>query len=180
VSPDLNALAGAAADGDGGSRRTCVEEPLRLTRVVIDPAVIVGGLLRRRRSAALEVVELAITRTRVVGVISPPLLEQIFRLLSLPVIRRLAQPPMDDDLIDRIVSHLARRFEITPGVLEIEFPEGGPETPLVVAALEAGVDAIVSDDEGLATITVAGFRPLRVWGPGAFLRHGLGSPPLPR
>jgi hypothetical protein len=147
---------------------------------VIDTGVIAGGILRRRRTAALEVMEMALERSRLVGVISPALLEELFRLFSFPVVRRLARPPIDDELVDRLIRQVGERFDLTPGVLQIgDTLEGAVDSPPVLAALEAGVDLIISDDEALATSVVTGGRGIRVCGPSAFLRYGFGPPLAP-
>jgi hypothetical protein len=148
---------------------------------VIDSGVIVAGVLRRRRSAALEVVEMALARSRLVGVTTPVLLDEVFKLLSFPSVRRMAKPPLDDDLIDRVLSQIEQRFDMTPGILEIgDTSEGAIDSPPVLAALEAGVDLIISDDEGLAAVSVVGFQAVRVCAPGAFLRSGFWPPLAPR
>jgi hypothetical protein len=177
AAPHAHGLAGSAADMDGWGRGGEAARPGRVLRAVIDSSVIVGGLLRRRRTAALEVVEMALQRSRLVGVTSPALLEEVFRLLSFPWVRRLAKPPLDDDLIDRVVGQIGERFDLTPGLLEVgDTLEGAVQSPPLLAALEAGVDLIISDDEELATATVTGRRAVRVCAPSAFLRYGFGPP----
>src|SRR4051794_29003030 len=66
----------------------------RIPRVVIDPDVLVRGLLRPRPSAALTVVELALEGVRLTGIVSPVLLEEVLALLSRPEMRRLTRPPL--------------------------------------------------------------------------------------
>jgi hypothetical protein len=145
---------------------------------VIDPGVLVRGLLRPRPSAALTVVELALEGVRLTGIVSPVLLEEVLALLSRPEMRRLTRPPLEDALIDRFVRHIASRFELTPGALRgVEgLPPAGVDNPAVAAALEGRADAIISDDpalEDLASIEVPGFQRVDVCEPGAFLRRGL-------
>lgn len=148
-------------------------------RVVLDTQLVVRGLVRRRRSAAVELFELALAGARVTAVTSPLLLSEVERVLKQPAIRGLARPPLDDDLIERAMRFIGERFTVVPGTFQDvhKVPEDAKDNPLVEAALEGDAEAIVSDDEDLLSlkvVKVSGFRPVQVYAPGPFLKHVLG------
>ena len=84
-------------------------------RVVLDTQVIVRGLVRRRTSAATELFDLALKGVRITAVTSPILIDEIERVLKLPQIRSLASPPLEDDLIERVMRFIGERFVVVPG-----------------------------------------------------------------
>ena len=84
-------------------------------RVVLDTQIIVRGLVRRRTSAAVELFDLALEHRRIIGVISPMLLDECARVLKMSEIRTMASPPLDDDLIERAVRYIGERFTVVPG-----------------------------------------------------------------
>jgi predicted nucleic acid-binding protein len=144
---------------------------------VIDSGLLVRALLRPTPSAALTVVQLALEGTRVIGMISPALLQEVFTLLCRTDLRRLTHPPLDDDLIDRFVRYVAQRFHLVPGVLGhvSGVPGLAAENPAVVGAVEGRAEAIITDDPSLlrlGSITVSDAR-VQIWEAGAFVRRGL-------
>ena len=149
-------------------------------RVVLDTQIIVRGLVRRRTSAAVELFDLALESRRIVGVISPMLLDECARVLKMSEIRTMAtNPPLDDDLIERAVRYIGERFTVVPGDFQDvdRVPTDAKDNPLVEAALEGSAQAIVSDDDHLLSLKVVkvdGFRPVQVYAPGPFLKYVLG------
>ena len=148
------------------------DAPRVLLRVVLDTQIIVRGLVRRRTSAAVELFDLALESRRIVGVISPMLLDDCARVLKMSEIRTMANPPLDDDLI-------GERFTVVPGDFQDvdRVPKDAKDNPLVEAALEGSAQAIVSDDDHLLSLKVVkvdGFRPVQVYAPGPFLKYVLG------
>jgi putative PIN family toxin of toxin-antitoxin system len=148
-------------------------------KVVLDTQIVIRGLVRRRKSAAVELFDLALERLRVIGVTSPLLLEESERVLKLPHIRTMASPPLDDDLIERAVRYIGERFDLVPGAFNDvdKVPDDAKDNPLIEAALEGEAEAIVSDDDDLLSLKVVkvrGFRPVQIYAPGPFLKYALG------
>ncbi len=144
-------------------------------RAVLDTQILVRGILRRRTSSAVAVFDLGCERSGLVVVTSPTLLRELERILKLDEIRRLANPPLDDDVIRRAVTYLAERFDVVSGTFRDvdRVPADVRDNPLVEAALEGEADAIVSDDDDLLSlkvVKVSGFRPVQILAPGPYLK----------
>jgi len=145
---------------------------------VLDTQLIVRGLVRRRRSAAVELFDLGLEGVRLVAVTSPVLLEEVERVLKQPNIRAIATPPLDDDLIERAVRYIGERFLVVAGSFRDvdKVPKDSKDNPLIEAALEGDVEAIVSDDDDLLSakvVRVRGYRPVQIYAPGPFLKYVL-------
>lgn len=145
-------------------------------RAVLDTQIVVRGILRLRPSAAVAVFDEALAGERLVGVTSSLLLDEVARVLRRGEIRKLARPPLDNALVDRVVSYLARRFEVAPGAFRAldKVPDDAKDHPLVEAALEVEAEAIVSEDQDLLSlkvVIVAGFRPVQVYAPSMYLKR---------
>lgn len=115
-------------------------------KAVLDTQLVIRGLIRRRRSAAVELFDLALEGIRVVGVTSPLLLDEAVRVMKLPNIRSLASPALDDDLIERTVRYIGERFTVVQRTFQgvDKVPDDAEDNPLIEAALEGGAAAIVS------------------------------------
>jgi len=147
-------------------------------KAVLDTQLVIRGLVRRRKSAAVELFDLALEGVRLLAVTSPFLLEESERVLRLPHIRTLANPPLDDDLIARAVRYIGERCIVVPGAFkDVEkVPDDAKDNPLIEAALEGAAEAIVSDDVDLLSLKVVkvrGFRPVQIYAPGPFLKYML-------
>ena len=147
-------------------------------KTVIDTQLIVRGLVRRHKSAAVELLDLALDGARLLAVTSPMLLEECERVLRLPHIRALASPPLDDDLIKRALRYIGERFTVVPGVFKDvdKVPDDVKDNPLIEAALEGSAEVIVSDDVDLLSLKVVhvrGFRPVQIQAPSPFLKYTL-------
>lgn len=116
----------------------------------------------------------------ILGVTSPALLAEFQRVLSLSAIRRLTQPPLEDDIILRSVEHVARHFYVTDGAFRDvdKVPLDFKDNPLVEAALEAEAELIVSDDHDLLSlkfVRIPGFRIIEITPPSVVLRRIAGQ-----
>jgi len=97
----------------------------------------------------------------------------------LPQARRLTDPPLDHDLIQRAIRYVGERFTVVTGSFKDvdKVPDDFRDNPLIKAALEGVAEAIVSDDIDLLSlkvVKVSGFRPLQINAPGPFLRFVVG------
>jgi putative PIN family toxin of toxin-antitoxin system len=148
-------------------------------KAVLDTQLVIRGLVRRQRSAAVELFDLALEGVRMLAVTSPLLLEEYESVLRLPHIRTLTTPPLDDDLIQRAIGYIGERFTVVGGVFKDvdKVPDDAKDNPLIEAALEGAAEAIVSDDVDLLSLKVVkvrGFRPVQIYAPGPFLKYVLG------
>ena len=152
--------------------------PGAVLKAVLDTQLVIRGLVRRRRSAAVELFDLALEGVRVRAVTSPLLLAECESVLRLPDVRALTNPPLDDDLIQRAVDYIGERFIVVAGAFkEVDrVPDDAKDNPLIEAALEGAAEAIVSDDVDLLSLKVVkvrGFRPVQIYAPGPFLKYVL-------
>ena len=152
--------------------------PGAVLKAVLDTQLVIRGLVRRRRSAAVELFDLALEGVRVRAVTSPLLLAECESVLRLPHVRALTNPPLDDDLIQRAVDYIGERFIVVAGAFkEVDrVPDDAKDNPLIEAALEGAAEAIVSDDVDLLSlkmVKVRGFRPVQIYAPGPFLKYVL-------
>jgi putative PIN family toxin of toxin-antitoxin system len=152
--------------------------PGAVPKAVLDTQLVIRGLVRRRKSAAVELFDLALEGVRIRAVTSPLLLEEYESVLRLPQIRGLTNPPLDDDLIQRAMQYIGERFIVVAGEFKDvdKVPDDAKDNPLVEAALEGAAEAIVSDDVDLLSLKVVkvrGFRPVQIYAPGPFLKYVL-------
>ena len=89
--------------------------PGAVPKAVLDTQLVVRGLVRRRKSAAVELFDLALEGVRMLAVTSPVLLEEYESVLRLPHVRRFTNPPLDDDLIQRAIQYIGERFIVVAG-----------------------------------------------------------------
>jgi predicted nucleic acid-binding protein len=108
------------------------------SKAVLDTQLVVRGLVRRRKSAAVELFDLALEGVRMLAVTSPVLLEEYESVLRLPHVRGLTNPPLDDDLIQRAILYIGERFIVVAGAFKDvdKVPDDAKDNPLVEAALE--------------------------------------------
>lgn len=149
--------------------------PGAVPRVVLDTQLVVRGIIGRRKSAAVALFDFALERVRMVAVASPLLLEEYDSVLRLPEVRRLTDPPLDDDLIQRAIRYIVQRFTVVTGSFKDmdKVPDDVRDNPLVEAALEGAAEVIVSDDIDLLSlkvVKVSGFHPVQIYAPGPFLK----------
>lgn len=152
--------------------------PGAVPKAVLDTQLVIRGMVRRRKSAAVELFDLALEGVRMLAVTSPLLLEECESVLSLPYVRALTKPPLDDDLIRRAIGHIGERFTVVAGAFKDvdKVPHDAKDNPLIEAALEGAAEAIVSDDVDLLSLKVVkvrGFRPVQIFAPGPFLKYVL-------
>ncbi|HZL19612.1 MAG TPA: putative toxin-antitoxin system toxin component, PIN family [Polyangia bacterium] len=152
--------------------------PGAVPKAVLDTQLVVRGLVRRRKSAAVELFDLALEGVRMLAVTSPVLLEEYESVLRLPHVRGLTNPPLDDDLIQRAIQYIGERFIVVAGAFKDvdKVPDDAKDNPLVEAALEGAAEAIISDDVDLLSLKVVkvrGFRPVQIYAPGPFLKYVL-------
>jgi len=112
------------------------------------------------------------------AVTSPVLLEECQNVLRMPQVRGLTDPPLDDDLIQRALGYIVERFVVVTGSFKHvdKVPDDVRDNPLIEAALEGAVEAIVSDDADLLSLKVVkvhGFRPVHIYAPGPFRKFVL-------
>lgn len=148
-------------------------------KAVLDTQLVIRGIVGRRKSAAVELFDLALEGGRMVAVTSPFLLDECDSVLRLPEVRRLTHPPLDDDLIQRVMRYIVERFTIVTGSFKglDRVPDDVRDNPLIEAALEGAAEAIVSDDVDLLSLKVVkvrGFRPVQIYAPGPFLKFVVG------
>jgi putative PIN family toxin of toxin-antitoxin system len=153
--------------------------PVAVPKAVLDTQLVVRGMVRRRKSAAVELFDLALEGVRMQAVTSPLLLEEYENVLKLPHVRTLTNPPLDDDLIHRAISYIGERFDVVAGAFKDvdKVPDDAKDNPLIEAALEGAAEAIVSDDVDLLSLKVVkvrGFRSVQIYAPGPFLKYVLG------
>ncbi len=152
--------------------------PGAVPKAVLDTQLVIRGLVRRRKSAAVELFDLALEGVRMLAVTSPLLLEEYESVLRLPHVRGLTNPPLDDDLIQRAMRYIGERFIVVAGAFTDvdKVPDDAKDNPLIEAALEGAAEAIVSDDVDLLSLKVVkvrGFRPVQIYAPGRFLKYVL-------
>jgi putative PIN family toxin of toxin-antitoxin system len=149
--------------------------PGAVPKAVLDTQLVIRGLVRRRKSAAVELFDMALEGARMLAVTSPVLLEEYESVLRLPQVRGLTNPPLDDDLIQRAMQYIGERFIVVAGSFTDvdKVPDDAKDNPLIEAALEGAAEAIVSDDVDLLSLKVRGFRPVQIYAPGPFLKHVL-------
>ena len=88
---------------------------------------------------------------RFVLLLSPPILEEIFRVLRSPRLRRLVRLTATE--IDALMENLLLDAEITPGRLAVRVVERDPSDNMFLAcAVEGRADYIVSGDEDLLVL----------------------------
>jgi putative PIN family toxin of toxin-antitoxin system len=152
--------------------------PGAVPKAILDTQLVIRGIVGRRRSAAVELFDLALEGVRLLAVTSPTLLEECDSVLKLPEVRGLTVPPLDDDLIQRAMRYIIERFVVVTGSFKDvdKVPDDVRDNPLIEAALEGAVEAIVSDDADLLSLKVVkvrGFRPVQIYAPGPFLKFVL-------
>jgi putative PIN family toxin of toxin-antitoxin system len=153
--------------------------PGAVPKAVLDTQLVIRGLVRRRKSAAVDLFDLALEGVRMLAVTSPLLLEEYESVLRLPNVRALTSPPLDDDLIQRAVDYIGERFIVVAGAFKDvdKVPDDAKDNPLIEAALEGAAEAVVSDDVDLLSLKVVkvrGFRPVQIYAPRPFLKYVVG------
>ena len=111
--------------------------PGAVPKAVLDTQLVIRGLVRRRKSAAVELFDLALEGVRIPAVTSPLLLEEYESVLRLPQVRGLTNPPLDDDLIQRAMQYIGERFIVVAGEFKDvdKVPDDAKDNPLIEAAL---------------------------------------------
>lgn len=105
---------------------------------------------------------------------SETLLEELVDVLRTPRLQKYS--PFSDQDLRRIVGVLRRVALVVPGHYQglDKVPSDFKDNIVVCCALEAGADFIVSDDRRdllpLKVIRCAGYRPVQIVSPPAFLR----------
>ena len=132
-------------------------------RVVLDTNVIVSAVLIQRsnerrildawRAGAFDLV------------MSPPLLEELGRVLSYPKIRDARWMSAAD--VVELLETLAETAVLVEGQLDIRVSRDASDDKFIAAALEGEADYLVSGDRDL--LTLASYRSVKIVRPAAFL-----------
>jgi putative PIN family toxin of toxin-antitoxin system len=144
-------------------------------RVVLDANVIVRGLLTPHGGSGRVVRALA--EGRFVFVTSESILYEVATILSEPRVQRYGPFPPDE--VTQRIDILRRIGVLAPGDLDVSLvPTDAKDNPIVACALEAVAEYIVTDDRRdllpLKVIRVAGYKPVQIVAPRAFLKSVLG------
>ena len=115
-------------------------------------------------------------------VTSEPLLDELAEVLRSPRLQQYA--PLSDAVLEGLVAALRRAAFVVPGHYTglNKVPTDLKDNIVVACALEAEADFVVTDDRRdllpLKVIRCAGYRPVQIVSPTAFLRL-LTTPPSP-
>lgn len=113
---------------------------------------------------------------------SEPLLDELGEVLRSPRLQRYA--PLSEATLERLIATVRRAASVVPGHYTglDKVPTDHKDNIVVACALEAEVDFVVTDDRRdllpLKVILCAGYRPVQIVSPTAFLRL-LTTPPYP-
>jgi hypothetical protein len=149
-----------------------VDEP---PHVVLDANLIVRGLLTPYGGSGRALRALA--EGLFVFVTSESILYEVATILSEPRVQRYGPFPSDE--IRQRIDLLRRIGVLVPGRLDVALvPTDVKDNPVVACALEGGAQYIVTDDRRdllpLKVIRAAGYRPVQIVAPRAFLKEVLG------
>lgn len=113
------------------------------TNQYVSMAITAGGTADRLLTAWRE--------ERFVLLVSPPILEEISRVLRSPRLQRLIRLTADE--LDGLIESLLFDAELTPGRLTVHVITRDPSDNMFLAcAIEGHADYIVSGDEDLLTL----------------------------
>ncbi len=144
-------------------------------RAVLDANLIVRGLLTPYGGAGRLLVSLA--QGLFVFVTSESILYEVATILSEPRVQRYGPFPPQE--IRQRVDLLRRIGVLVAGKLDVSLvPTDAKDNPVAACALEGGAEYIVTDDRRdllpLKVIRVAGYKPVQIVAPRAFLKNVLG------
>lgn len=145
---------------------------LKLPHAVLDTNLVVRILISP--SGVTSQLLVALTKRAFRFVTSEVLLEELVTVLQTPRLQKYA--PLSDQDLRRIVGVLRRVALVVPGDYQgIEkVPTDLKDNIVVCCALESEAEYIVTDDRRdllpLKVIRCAGYRPVQIVGPHAFLR----------
>jgi putative PIN family toxin of toxin-antitoxin system len=153
-------------------RRVVLDTNL-LVRMIISPSGATGRIRAVWRARAFH------------HVTSEPLLDELVKVLRSPRLQGYA--PLSDAILERLVAIVRRASFVVPGHYTgiDKVPTDLKDNIVVACALEAEADFIVTDDRRdllpLKVIRCAGYRPVQIVSPMAFLRllTQLTTPPSP-
>jgi putative PIN family toxin of toxin-antitoxin system len=141
-----------------------------LVRTIISPSGATGRLRSAWRARAFRLVT------------SEPILDELLEVLRSPRLQRYA--PLSDAALDELVAGVRDAAFVVPGHYTDfdKVPTDLKDNIVVACALEAEAELIVTDDRRdllpLKVIRCAGFQPVQIVSPTAFLRL-LTTPPYP-
>ena len=143
---------------------------------VLDANLIVRGLLTPYGGAGRLLVSLA--QELFVFVTSESILYEVATILSEPRVQRYGPFPPEE--IRQRIDLLRRIGVLVAGNLDVSLvPTDAKDNPVVACALEGGAEYIVTDDRRdllpLKVIRAAGYRPVQIVAPRAFLKNVLGA-----
>jgi uncharacterized protein len=150
-------------------RRVVLDTNL-LVRIIVSPSGATGRIRAAWRERAFQLVT------------SEPLLDELLEVLRSPRLQRYA--PLSDAILARLLAVVRRVAFVAPGHYTglDKVPTDLKDNIVVGCALEAEADLIVTDDRRdllpLKVIRCAGFQPVQIVSPTAFLRL-LTTPPTP-
>jgi len=144
-------------------------------RAVLDSNLLVRGLLRRRRSSAVALLD-AVSDGRLRLVTSDYLLAEVDRVLREPEVRVLRS--LSDAQIDAFLGLLRNLADVVAGTYELDVVPGDPaDNPVLACAVEADARFVVTDDRRhllpLKVLRLRGHRAVQIVSPTDFLRHHL-------
>lgn len=133
-----------------------------LVRMLISPSGATGRVRAAWRKRAFRLVT------------SEPLLEELVEVLRSPRLQKYA--PLSESTLQKFIELLRRAALVMPGHYSglDKVPTDIKDNIVVACALEAEADFIVTDDRRdllpLKVIRCAGYRPVQILSPTAFLR----------
>ena len=128
------------------------------TNVIVSATLIRGGnedrILRAWQQGVFELV------------LSPPILEEIGRVLSYAKIQKLRWTTQEE--VISLLESLAGESVLVPGRLEVRASRDPEDDKFLAAAIEAGAEYVVSGDKDLLDLRM--YRGVRIVTPAKFLR----------